>query len=263
MKKRYTIVGGIVLTFAIIGYLGLWIYSAKWFNQEINKIYASSAKDGFIFLGEKPKLSNFPFVPEVRYQKGFEAGNLKILFPDLLIRGYPIPFMDLKLSFPNGVSMGGMVDPKIWSLSFLNIHLSVPHRLPPSFYEEDLKAWSQTGGRIKITKYIAQKDQLTAVGHGDFLLDNNLQPVFNFLSVIDGYDAFINTEKERGLIDPFAAAIGMTVLNGLSKIDDVTGEKTVTLNITAKNQMLWVGPIQALPLPQIVWDKRNSPVPRQ
>lgn len=263
MKKKFKIAVVIVLLFFSGTYFSLWVYSAKWFSQEIDRIYETAAKDGFVFLGAKPQLSNFPFIPEVRYTNGMEFGNLKILFPDLIIRGYPLPFLPLHLSFPKGVSMGGMVDPKIWTLSSLNIDLTVPYALPQSFYEEDLKDWKQRGGKIEIKKYVAQKDQLTAVGQGDFSVDENLQPVFNFLSVIDGYDAFINTEKERGLIDPFGAAIGMTILNGLSKTDEVTGQKTVTLNITAKNQMLWVGPIQALPLPLIVWDKRNSPVLRQ
>lgn len=256
MKKHYLIVGFIVLV-AAVAYLGLWMYSAKWFSREIDRLYAGTTKDGVIFLGAKPQLSNFPFVPEVRYTGGLQSGNFELLFPKLVLRGYPLPHANLHLSFPDGVAMGGMVDEKIWNLQFLEADISIPYHLPASFYEEDLAEWRTQGGNITIKHYNATKDTLIAQGFGHLMLDEKLQPVFNFSSVIKGYDSFISTQKDKNLIDPFAAAIGMTVLNSLSKVDEATGEKTVTLSIIVQNQMLSVGPIQALPLPLIVWDKRR------
>lgn len=262
MKKRY-IVGGIITIFLCAAYLALWVYSAKWFEQEIDNLYAQSQKDGIKFLGEKPVLSNFPFVPVVTYTNGIEAGNIKVLFPKLIVRGYPIPHTNLHLSFPDGVALGGFVDEKNWNANLFEADLSIPYHLPESFYAEDLRFWHDNQGKLNVKNYHIQKDHLIATGHGYLALDDGLQPIFNFISIIKGYDTFIDAQKDKNLLDPFAAAVGMTILNGLSKVDDITGEKTVTVNINVQNQMLWVGPIQALPLPMIVWDKHTPLAPHQ
>lgn len=262
-NRTFKTIGFSFLVVLSAAYIGLWIYSSQWFSNEIDRIYKQHETDGVVFLGPKPELKNFPFVPEVHYSGGIKFGNLEVLFPKFIARGYPIPFTSLTLTFPEGVGLNGPVDPKIWNLSNLDITLSIPYRLPAGFYEEDLRAWKAGGGKIHVRDYATHKDHVTARGHGYLALDDNLQPVFDFTSVIKGYDEFINTQKENGMLDPFAAAVGMTILNGLSKTDETTGEKTVTVTIAVRNQMLSVGPIQALPLPLIAWDKRTPPALRQ
>ncbi len=258
MKKKFQIGFFIILfTFGLI-YLGLWAYSAKWFAKEIDKLYANGARDGLQFLGPKPELTNFPFVPEVRYTGGIKAGDAQIVFPHVVLRGYPIPLTSLKLSFPEGVSLGGIVDPVIWSLNTLEAEIAIPYRIPADFNYEELAAWQKKGGKIDVRHYQLTKGSLFSEGSGLLTLDANLQPVFSMTSDIRGHEAFIKEQKDKGLIEPFAAAVGVTMLNNFVHTDEKTGEKIVALSVGVQDRMLRVGPLQVLQLPEISWDRRTS-----
>lgn len=241
-------------------YIGLWFYSAKWFDEEIERIYADAGEEGVRFLGPKPALENFPFVPEVRYEGGFQTGNTMILFKKMVIRGYPIPGMTLHASFPSGISLDGIADPAIWTLDYLEADIAVPYSLPGSVEYEDLKAWKDKDGKIDVRSYKMRKDELMAEGKGLLTLDDELQPVFKLDSIIYNHEAFIKSQMAKGIIEAFPGAIGITMLNGLSQMDEETGKKTVNLSVSVENRMLRVGPLQVLQIPMIVWDKRNSPV---
>lgn len=246
--------------FFVLGltYVSLWAYSAKWFQREIDNLYANAEKEGVEFLGEKPTLTNFPFVPVVTYSNGIKTGNASVIFPKLEIRGYPIPFTTLSLNFPQGIALNGIADPAIWSLDSLKAELAVPYHLPAAFTAEDLTRWHNRGGKIDIRHYVLQKGSLLSDGKGLLQLDKDLQPVFFMESNVRGYDAFIAEQKDKNLIDPFAAAVGTTILNGLAQ-DNADGQKTVTVRVSVENRLLSVGPLQVLDLPKIVWDTRNSP----
>lgn len=251
----------LVIVALTAAYLGLWIYTEKWFSREIDYLYANGADNGVRFLGPKPVLENFPFVPEINYTKGIEAGNARILFETMTVRGYPIPGLALKTTFPSGLSLDGVADPKIWMLNFLEADIIVPASLPASFEYEDLLSWKNQKGNITVKHYSMSKDALSAKGKGFLSLDDNLQPVFSLVSRVSNYDAFIADQVQNGLIEPFAGAIGTTILNGLAQTDEKTGEKSALLTVSVQNRMLQVGPLQALELPRIVWDKRSSPAP--
>ncbi len=259
MKKYVKIILPVVTLTLISVYIGLWLYSAKWFQREIDNLYANAQEEGIEFLGEKPKLTNFPFVPQVVYHGGFKFGNTDLLFPQMILRGYPVPYTTLHLNFPLGISLGGIVDPKIWSLDQLDARLEIPYHLPPAFTYEDLQTWQQNGGKIDVRKYYLKKDALESNGKGQFALDERLQPIFELESTVEHYDVFIRDQKDKGLIEPFAAAVGTTILNGLAKTEDKTGDRVVHLRASVKNRLLSVGPLQALELPEIAWDRRTSP----
>ena len=259
MKKRTQII--LLIIFLLLGgtYIGLWMYSARWFEREIDNLYVNAQEEGIEFLGAKPKLTNFPFVPQVIYHGGLKTGNLEVLFPQMILRGYPVPFTTLHLNFPLGISIGGLVDPKIWSLDQLDARLEIPYRLPRSFTFEDLSDWQSHDGKIDVREYTVKKEALLSDGKGMFALDDQLQPAFLLESRIKGYEVFIRDQKDKGLIEPFAAAVGATILNGLAKPDEKTGENIVYLNASVKNRLLTVGPLQVLELPQIVWDRHIPP----
>jgi len=256
-RTRAALYGIIFIAFTT--YISLWAYSVQWFNREIDNIYANAEKEGVEFLGEKPTLSNFPFVPVVTYTNGIKAGNASVLFPLLVIRGYPIPFTTLSMTFPQGIALNGIADPAIWSLDSLKAELAVPYHLPSAFKAEDLAKWRNTGGKLEVREYALQKGSLLSGGKGLLTLDKDLQPVFYLESTVRGYDAFIAEQKDKNLIDPFAAAVGATILNGLAATDDKSGEKTVTVKVSVENRLLSVGPLQVLDLPRIVWDTRTQP----
>ncbi|PZQ46117.1 MAG: hypothetical protein DI551_05775 [Micavibrio aeruginosavorus] len=262
MSKRLKIsllAGALVL----IGlYLALWLYSAQWLRREIDTLYANAQEEGVEFLGPKPTLGNFPFKPRMIYSGGIKTGNLEVLFPQVTLTGYPLPFMTLEIDFPLGIMLGGFVDPKVWTVDQLNARVGIPYRLPRSFTQEDLADWRDHGGSIDVRSYTIRKRDLNSKGQGYLALDEALQPIFSFESEVTGYDAFISAQIEEGIIERLPGAIAMTILNGLSTTDEKTGQKKVILTASVKNRLLSVGPLQALELPPIVWDTRNSPVPR-
>jgi hypothetical protein len=263
MSKRSKIIAFTFVLLLVSTYIGLWLYSAQWFTREIDKLYANAQEEGVEFLGPKPKLTNFPFVPTVLYNGGLKFGNTELLFPQMILRGYPVPYTTLHLSFPLGISLGGIVDPRVWSLDQLDARLEIPYQLPAAFTQEDLQDWRAHGGKIDVRHYTLRKETLNSEGKGFFALDEKLQPVFEMQSTVKGYDVFIRDKKDAGLIDPFGAAVAITMLNGLAKQDEKTGEMIVHLNASVKNRLLSVGILQVLELPEIVWDTRTPPVPHQ
>ncbi len=257
MTKRNKAIVVVFALFLIGVYLTFWAYSASWFKREIGHLYVSAQADGVQFLGPKPILTNFPFVPEVHYTGGVKLGNTTLLFPKAMARGFPIPGMTLHISFPEGVQLAGIVDPIIWSLSSLDAKLGVPYSLPRTFTQEDIARWQKSGGKIDIRDYKLTKGSLYSYGRGHFSFDEALQPAFFMDSNVQGYEAFIEEQKQAGLIDPFASAVGMTILNGLSTHDEASGQREVYLSVSVKNRILTVGPLQVLELPLIVWGTRN------
>ncbi len=263
MSQRSKIIAAVVTILLIATYIGLWLYSAHWFTREIDKLYANAQEEGVEFLGPKPTLTNFPFVPTVLYNGGLKFGNAELLFPQMILRGYPVPFTTLHLNFPLGISLGGIVDPRVWSLDQLDACLEIPYRLPAAFTQEDLQDWRDHGGKIDVREYYFRKETLESAGRGVFTLDEQLQPTFEMESTVKGYDVFIRDKKDAGIIDPFGAAVAITMLNGLAKQDEKTGEMIVHLNANVKNRLLSVGILQVLELPEIVWDTRTPPAPHQ
>lgn len=259
MTKRAKI-GLSLIAVCLIGiYLALWVYSAQWFGKEIDRLYAENTQGDIQFLGPKPALKNFPFVPEVFYTDGFKTGNAEIIFPEMRLRGYPIFGTALQIDFPKGISIGGIVDPAIWTVDYLTTKITIPYTLPRDLTHESLSAWRDAGGKIEIRDYDLRKKSLQSDGKGHLFLDAQLQPDLQFESTIRGYQTFIMEQRDAGLIEPFAAAIGTTILNGLSSADEKTGESVVRITVTVKNRILSAGPIQALELPLIVWDTHTPP----
>lgn len=263
MKKAARIIAPIFLVLLVAAYIGLWLYSERWFNREIDNLYANAQEEGIEFLGPKPRLTNFPFVPQVVYNGGIKTGNIEVLFPSMILRGYPVPFTTLHLNFPLGIMLGGDVDPAIWSLDQLEARLEIPYRLPRAMTQEDLSDWQTHGGKIDVRSYRIKKETLISEGEGLLALDVALQPVFSFESRISGYEEFIRDQQDKGLIERLPGAIAMGVLNSLAQTDEVTGQQIVTLRSSVQNRILTVGPLQALELPVIAWDTRTPPVPHQ
>ena len=250
-----------LIALAVGGYIGFWLYAANIIRNEIDHAYENAQNDGYEYLGPKPTLGNFPFVPEITYTNGVHAGNIALQFPEMKLRGYPVSFATLTIDFPNGLSLQGPVmDPALWSLEGLTISAIIPARLPADFTQESLGQWQQSGGKIDVTDFRISKQTLKAQGKGLLSLDDTLQPQLNFETTAEGYQEFIVEQRNAGYIQPFPAAAAAAVMNSLSTIDPATGRNRVSVNVVVKDRMLSVGPIQALPLPEIVWGTRSQPV---
>ena len=263
MKRRGFLYCLAALAVLICAYLALWIYSVRWFEAEIDRVYANANEDSFRFVGPKPALGNFPFVPEVYYTGGFQAGNAIIAFHEMKLRGYPIPGLTLHATFPSGIALDGLADPKVWNLDELNIDLAIPFSWPRSFTYEDLTRWRDSGGNVTVRSYSIVKGLMLASGDGKLALDEALQPVFALNTQLRGYESFIQEQAQAGAIPPFAAAIATAMFNGMAQTDEQTGEKSVNVSVSVRNRMLQVGSMQILVLPEIAWGTHTPPGLRQ
>jgi len=252
-----------VLLFLLLCYVTIWAYSYQWLTRQIDIVYAQAPSNGYEFLGPKPVLTGFPFVPRIDYTAGFKTGNAILRFPEVHISGYPIPGLTFHLSAPKGMALDGIVNPSLWSVDTLNADIVIPRRIPNDYYHDSIAAWQKAGGVFELRHYSITKGTLKSSGNGLFSLDDDLQPLVTFTSTVEGQDEFIQSLVQADLIQPFAAA-GITALfTGLSHQDEKTGEPVVTVTIGVRNRTLSVGPLQVARLPEIVWDTHTSPDPRQ
>ncbi len=262
--KRIAITLFVCSVVVLCAYLTLWIYSARYFKQEINNLYAQAADNNLVFLGAPPVLTGFPFVPEVYYTGGLQTGDIIVRFPEVRVKGYPIPRFPLHIDFPQGIALDGTGDPGLWSLDTLSAILIVPTKLPQTLEERSLRGWQQRDGKIDVPSYTLTKNGLTAEGNGSLSLDPLLQPVFSFESTLKGYEGFVQYLLQNQMISPMGAMAASGLLTGLSRTDPLTNENTVQLSVSVQNQILTVGPFQLVRLPTIVWDpSHTAPVPHQ
>lgn len=253
MKKVLCWTAALLFAALITAYAGLWIYSAKWFENEINRVYAEANDKGFRFLGEKPVLTGFPFIPEIYYTGGFQFGNAMVTFPEARLRGYPIPGLSFNLDLPRGIAVDGIANPAQASLDTLKADITIPSTIPSDIHPETLRAWQQRGGRFHVRKYTLTKGALQSEGEGRFSLDDALQPEVQLDSTIIGYQDFIQQLTQDGIVEPIPAAIAMALMNNMAKTDEQTGQNLVTLNVSITNRFLTIGPLQVAQLPMIVW----------
>lgn len=256
--KRFLCWTSAILLVLAIPYAGLWIYSYDWFEKEIDRVYEEASSKGYEFIGPKPILTGFPFVPEIYYSGGFKFGNTMLVFPEARLSGYPIPGLTFHLDIPRGIALDGIVSKDLWNLDSLESDIVIPSTFPASTHADSLSAWQQAGGQFDIKNYKLTKGALQSEGTGKFSLDANLQPVIHFDSNIKGHEEFIQTLMQQGAIQPLPAAAATGIMNSLSKPDPVTNENVVTLKVSVENRLLTVGPLQVVRLPEIVWPGTHS-----
>lgn len=262
--KRFLCWSAAVLILLAIPYAGLWIYTYQWFEKEIDRAYSQADERGYQFLGPKPVLTGFPFVPEVFYSGGFQSGNIRIEFAEARLRGYPIPGLTFHLDIPRGLSLGGIADPSIWFIDTLESDIVIPSTIPGDIDYASLNAWHQNGGQFDIRHYKMTKGAMQSEGQGKLMLDDSLQPVIEFENNLRGYEQFIEMLLDEGVIKPFPAAAAKGILASLSKPDEITGENVVGLKISIQNQILSIGPLQLVQFPAIVWPgTHRQPAPLQ
>ena len=264
MKKKRVLIPLIFMIVLTGAYLGLWHYSAQWFTKESVNFRARALEHGVTLLGQPPIIRNFPFVPEVEYTTGLVSGDTQILFPRVIVRGYPVPFTHLTLSFPEGVMLDGpSFKPDDWRLDSLQAKMIIPAHLPRDLGYESMSEWQKAGGKVDVVSYFLSRGMLYAQGSGHAQLDARLQPDLSLQSTLRGYESFVQEQIAIGRIEKFPGAMAIMVLNSMAVEDPQTLEKQVTLTVNVKNQLLSVGPVQAVPVPEIVWDRRSLPVPHQ
>jgi Uncharacterized protein conserved in bacteria (DUF2125) len=262
MKKLFFWIFSLLVLVSLL-YGGLWIFSYKYLTQEIDRIYAEAPEKGYEFLGNKPVLTNFPFIPEIFYSGGFKVTNTLILFPEARLKGFPIPGLTFTLNMPRGVAIDGIVNPDIWALDSLKADIVIPYTVPGDYMYETLSDWQQSGGRFDLRHFELKRHGLQMEGNGYLALDESLQPSLSIESKLRGHETFLDELMQAGIVKPLHAAAAIGVLNSMAQPDAETNENVVTLTVSVKNRLLSVGPLQVVRLPEIVWDRRSQPAPLQ
>lgn len=239
-------------------YAGLWLYSWQRFTQEIDSVYAQAPEKDLLFLGAKPKVTGFPFVPEISYTHGVRYKDVLVTFPMFHVRGYPLPGRALNAVFPEGLAIAGKGIPAGLALDFFNAVIRIPNALPESTYAEDLLDWQQKGGLIDVPSFTLTRETMSAAGYGQLSLDEDLQPAFEAQAALQGYSDFIDLLVAQDAMAPFPAMASKALLNGLSETDPQTGRQSVSLTVQVRNRTLSAGPVQAVRLPKIAWPRKNQ-----
>lgn len=264
MKKFGAIAIATLIVLATI-YCGAWFAAKQRIDAEIARLFADAARKDITFLGEQPVVTGFPFAPTLHYTKGIKVRNWEATFDTLTVKGYPIPGLPLRFSFPHGVILSSDALPETVAVEELDALIRIPLPLLESFYEDDLRAWQQAGGTLDIIDSFIRYEGAQMNIDGTIALDDNLQPIGQLTSRTRGYAALIQKMMEADRIKPFAGIALLAVLNNFAQPDpdSETGDMVASLPVSVQNQSLYVGPVLAGSLPEIVWGKRNPPALRQ
>ena len=130
----------VILCLLMAGYSGAWFYAKKRIDAEIDHLFLSAPAKNIAFLGDKPEVTGFPFAPTLHYTDGIKVQNWQISFSDMTIKGFPIPGLPLRASFPGGIIAWIDNSEDSLALQELDITARIPLPLPQSFYADDLAA---------------------------------------------------------------------------------------------------------------------------
>lgn len=240
----------IIISALALTYLGSWLHVAHISDKQINQFYTSNKN---IMSGEKPELAGFPLTPVITYDNGIENDDLAIIFNQMSVKGYPIPYLPLKITFPEGIKITEKGNNKQVEFDNVFLNLKNPKKIPASFKENDLKTWQESVEKIEVTEVNISFNGAQITGSGYFGLDDNLQPVINLTTKIQGHQNLVNLLIEAGQIKPFAGALIISGMDALTQIDPDTNQKYVPMAIRMNNQTLKIGPLNLSGLPEIKW----------
>lgn len=243
----------------LIGYIGLWFYTASLVQKQIDDFYARADENNIQISMPLPKVKGFPGIPEI--ETGGQVRYMGVTFdiPRLLIRSRFIPMSPFELSAPKGIRI---VEPQsnaseLWSINALELNLIIPHPFPNDFTQEGLREWHDKQGHIVIDRFLIQKSTLRLDGFGRFGLDQNLQPSGMLSTKLSGHNAFLGTLQRYNIINTKQAILATAVLNALSKTDEFTGEPYITAKILLENRTLFLDALRLTQLPKIIWPWRS------
>jgi hypothetical protein len=264
MKKAGIVIAVLLLIGAIV-YSGAWFCAKQRIDAEIARLFDTAAQQNITFLGDKPEVTGFPFAPTIHYTKGIKVRNWDATFATLTIKGFPLPGLPVKFSFPEGVMVSSSQLPDIVMVEELYALIRIPLPLLNSFYEDDIRVWQQAGGTLDIIDSFVRYEGAILNIDGTIAVDENLQPIASLKAQTRGYALLIQKMIEAEKIKPFAGIALLAALNNFAKPDpdSETGEMIAEMPLTVQNRSLYVGPVLAGSLPEILWDKRNPPALRQ
>lgn len=245
-----------LITLSLI-YIGGWYYLAHELNKGIDKFYnIDGPLLGYEFYGDKPTLSGFPYKPTLTYKKGLARDNIKIQFENLQITAIPLPNQPLDINIDR-LSIQDDTTQKIYEIDEFQSTLIIPKYFPSDMTRPQLSAWQKEIGYIDFKSIYIDKNGMITKAQGPIGLDDNLQLTLNLDTQMTKYKNLIHfLTAETSELNLIQGTLLLSVLNGLAKTDETTGEKIVNFTISIKDRKVYIGPVLTIRIPFITWPER-------
>ena len=111
-------------------YCGIWFYIAHQIKIQAHHLYDVEApKNGYQFLGNKPKISGFPTKHIITIEKGIQIEGTKIEFETATIKALPLPNQAIDINI-NQISVYDPVQKQLYEIDKISatlIALSLIH----------------------------------------------------------------------------------------------------------------------------------------
>lgn len=257
MKKKIVISLIAVIVLCAVAYTGWWFSMAS--------ILKAQMKDHpdihLVRIGGFPGMMNIE--GRVSATRLWNGEAQKIVVPSFTLRGYPVQFLDAKLTLPQGLYVEGTLDRAVYALDSVEVEGPLPLDIPPKLDEASVTAWRDQGGHITINHFKFAKGTLNGEGAGTVKLDQNLQPTGMMNVRLNGHIEYLHFLVEKKLVDAKDAMLASTILGGLSSPDEETGIHHMDIGISLQNQTLYAGPLAVARLPLVYWGNGNQLVSPQ
>lgn len=258
MKKFFRI---LVNTLSVLIILAFIVYSIAWFaiaremQKQVDNIWASQEKLLVYFQGDKPEVTGFPSLPEIKFSGSLTDRNgLVYQSPEFIYRGFPLPTQRMTLEASQGISFSGPLLRLPVELNYFKLAIRLPANFPGQFDAETIREWQRVGGSIPVEELRIVKAGLILEADGYVQLDTNLQPEGTLTAKVTGLDDLLHELTANGTIGEKQALMGQSLLNLMSQKDDQTGVTSVNLGIRIQDGGIFLGPLRVASLPGWKWE---------
>lgn len=116
----------------------------------------------------------------------------------------------------------------------------------------NLSAWRRDGGLVELRTIFLDWPPLRFDGEGTLALDKRLQPLFAGTAKAGGLFETLDRLGDKGMVRRQDALLLRAALTMLAK-PGADGRAEIQLPVTVQDGALWLGPVAAMTLPEIVW----------
>lgn len=219
------------------------VYCAGWFalahytNKAIMQFYVGESPElGIKHWGNLPEVQNFPKQPQIFYERGFDTRDFEFRFDNLLIEGFPIPWMTMRIASQDEVTFHYKPARYVSKIQAFSAEIVVPKSFPQSINISLIEQWQRDVGHIEISNFFLEHYGLIIMGAGNIGLDDNLQLKADIETTIFQYDKFIELLVSTNVLKPLEGIIALSIFDAIAVIDPIQNQKFVRVPITIQDR---------------------------
>jgi hypothetical protein len=114
-----------------------------------------------------------------------------------------------------------------------------------------LAIWRDSGGKATLDSLDLDWGPLDLRGEGVLRLDEELRPQGDLTVTASGLGETIDRMARAGAMKPGAAIAAKLVIEALGNRDESTGRKTLTVAVSLRGGLLYLGPVALFPVPPL------------